>query len=296
MTKNNRNKILTFVFIGLLINIFLTVLKIGFGLWGNAQSLVSDGVNSFSDVFMSLMIFFVLKVSTKEADKNHPYGHQKFEGLAYFTIGIVFSITAIFIGFQSIQSIINYLKNATLFEKPNIVTLYISILSVFIKIALTTFYFKANQKFKNPTLKAEYKNHFYDLWSSVLTVVALFFAQFNFLIFDYMGSLVIGVFILRLSIQVIIEASSFLVDQSASEDIISEIRKHIKMIEGVISIDDLKVRKHMTEFYVDVEIGVNNDLSLEEAHEISEIVHLSVEQKFEEVIHCMVHVNPHPMV
>jgi cation diffusion facilitator family transporter len=293
MTNQSRKKILSAIYIGLFANIILTLIKIGFGLWGNAQSLVSDGINSFSDIFMSLMIFFVLKVATKKPDHNHPYGHQKFEGLAYFTIGIIFSFTAIFIGYRAIISMIDYSINQNALIKPDIITLYISILSLFIKIGLSFFYFKLNKRYKNPTLKAEYKNHFFDIWSTTLTVIALVLSQYNLVIFDYIGSLIISFFILRLSISILKEAASFLVDQAPDNKELVHIRDYILSINGVISIDDLKARMHMTELYVDVEIGVKEDLSLKEAHEIAEYVHAHVENKFEEVIHCMVHVNPH---
>ncbi|BCR35498.1 cation diffusion facilitator family transporter [Mariniplasma anaerobium] len=293
MTKQSRKKILSAIYIGLIANIFLTLIKIGFGLWGNAQSLVSDGINSFSDIFMSLMIFFVLKVATKKPDHNHPYGHQKFEGLAYFTIGIIFSFTAIFIGYRAVASIIEYSINQSAVLKPDIITLYISILSLGVKIGLTIFYFKLNKLYKNPTIKAEYKNHFFDIWSTSLTVIVLVLAQYNLIIFDYIGSLIISFFILRLSISILKEAATFLVDQAPDNSELKHIRDYISSVDGVVTIDDLKARMHMTELYVDVEIGVKENLSLKEAHEIAEYVHEHVEHKFEEVIHCMVHVNPH---
>ena len=292
MTKNERTNILSAIYVGLIINIILTVLKLSFGIWGNAQSLVSDGVNSLSDIFMSLLIFFILKVSTKKPDKDHPYGHQKFEGLAYFAIGILFSLTALFLGYRAISSIIEHTISPTS-TIPNVITLYISMIALSIKIFLAIFYFKLNKKFKNPTIKAEFKNHFYDIFSTLLTVVVLALSQFDLIIFDYIGSLIISFFILRLSIQIIKEASSFLVDQAPSQDEMKSIEQYILNIDGVLTIDDLRIRKHMTERYVDVEIGVLENLSLKEAHDIAEVVHKSVETQFKEVIHCMVHVNPH---
>ncbi len=293
MTKNDRSKILSAIYVGLIINILLTLIKLGFGIWGDAQSLISDGINSFSDIFMSLLIFFVLKVATKKPDKDHPYGHQKFEGLAYFTIGILFSFTAIYLGYRAVSSIIDYALLDEVIVKPNIITLYVSMLALIIKIFLAYFYFKLNRKYKNPTLRAEYKNHFYDIFSTGLTVIVLTLSQFDLIIFDYIGSLVISFFILRLAIQIIIEASSFLVDQAPNQDEIIDVEIFIKNIAGVLSIDDLRIRKHMTERYVDVEIGVSENLSLKEAHDIAEVVHQEVEKKYREVIHCMVHVNPH---
>lgn len=292
MTKTSRKNILTAIYIGLSINILLTIIKLGFGFWGNSQALVSDGVNSLSDVFMSTIIFFVLKVATKKPDKDHPYGHQKFEGLAYYTIGIVFAATALYLAYGSISSIILYIDNPDTHFIPNIWTLIISIVALVIKICLAYFYFKIYKKFDNPTLKAEFKNHFYDIFSTGLTVIVLLLAQLNLIVFDYIGSLIISFFILRLSIQIIKEATSFLVDESPEPEKLNDIQTFIESVKGVNSIDDLRVRRHMTEWYVDVEIGVDDGLSLKNAHDIAETVHISVEEKFKEVIHCMVHVNP----
>lgn len=292
MTKTSRKQILTAIYIGLAINIFLTIIKLGFGIWGNSQALVSDGVNSLSDIFMSTIIFFVLKVTTKSPDKDHPYGHQKFEGLAYYTIGIIFAATAIYLAYGSVSNIIFYIENPNDHIIPNIWTLVISTLALVIKMFLAYFYFKLSTKFDNPTLKAEFKNHFYDIFSTGLTVFVLLLAQFNLIVFDYIGSLIISFFILRLAIQIIKEAASFLVDESPEPEKLNDIQTFIKTVQGVKSIDDLRVRRHMTEWYVDVEIGVDDGLSLKHAHDIAETVHISVEEKYREVIHCMVHVNP----
>ena len=292
MTKTSRKHILTAIYIGLSINIFLTIIKLGFGLWGNSQALVSDGVNSLSDVFMSTIIFFVLKIATKSPDKDHPYGHQKFEGLAYYTIGLVFAATAIYLAYGSISSVISFTKDPSTHIVPNIWTLIISAFALIIKMGLAYYYFRLKSTYENPTLKSEFKNHFYDIFSTGLTVIVLLLSQFNLIIFDYIGSLIISFFILRLSIQIIKEATSFLVDESPEPDKLNDIQSFIESINGVKSIDDLRVRRHMTEWYVDVEIGVDDGLSLKNAHDIAEDVHISVEEKFKEVIHCMVHVNP----
>jgi len=292
MTKTSRKHILTAIYIGLTINILLTIIKLGFGIWGNSQSLVSDGINSLSDVFMSTIIFFVLKVATKSPDKDHPYGHQKFEGLAYYTIGLIFAATAIYLAYGSIKSMVLFIEDPTTHLVPNIWTLIISGFALIIKMSLAYYYFKLKSKYDNPTLKSEFKNHFYDIFSTGLTVIVLLLSQFNLIIFDYIGSLIISFFIFRLSIQIIKEATSFLVDESPEPDKLNNIQSFIESIKGVNSIDDLRVRRHMTEWYVDVEIGVDDVLSLKNAHDIAEDVHLSVEEKFKEVIHCMVHVNP----
>ncbi|MCF7931289.1 MAG: cation diffusion facilitator family transporter [Acholeplasmataceae bacterium] len=293
MKTGSSNKILQAVGVGLIVNVILTILKLTSGIVGHSQALVSDGLNSFSDVFISLMLLVILRIATKKPDHDHPYGHEKFEGIAYFLLGIIFLITAIFIGNLSIVSIIDYIKNPSTAIKPDILTLIISTLSLLIKIALFRYFLIVSKKYESPTLKADAKNHLLDAWATLFTVIGIALSQFNLVIFDYIASIIIGLFILRLAIQILIESVAYLVDQAPSDEVIKRINEVIQSVSGVIKVDDLKVRKHMTQKYVDVEIAVQSSLTLEAAHKIAESVHHKVEAKFPEVIHCMVHVNPH---
>ena len=90
MKNENKKGILKAITIGLSVNILLTLLKLIFGLLGNSQALLSDGLNSFSDVFISIMLLIVLRIATQKPDHDHPYGHEKFEGIGYFLLGIIF--------------------------------------------------------------------------------------------------------------------------------------------------------------------------------------------------------------
>lgn len=293
MKTGTKSYILKAVGIGLIVNIILTGLKLTSGIVGHSQALVSDGLNSFSDVFISLMLLIILRIASKKPDHDHPYGHEKFEGIAYFLLGIIFLITAIFIGNLSITSIIDYIKNPSTSVTPNLLTLIVSIVALLIKIALFRYFSIVSKKFESPTLKADARNHLLDAWATLVTVIGITLSQFNLVIFDYIASIIIGLFIFRLSIQILIESVAYLVDQAPSDEVIKKINAVIQSVSGVIQVDDLKVRKHMTQKYVDVEISVQSSLTLEAAHKIAENVHHKVEATFTDVIHCMVHVNPH---
>jgi len=295
MTKDSRREILIAVAFGLAVNIFLAALKLSFGIWGNAQALVSDGMNSLSDVFISMMIFVILKLATKKPDHDHPYGHEKYEGLLYFLLGIIFFVTAIMIGYTSITSIVEFINNPNV-DAPHVFTVFISFISLVVKIILFRYYLLISKKYNSTTLKADSKNHLLDAWATLFSLIGLTLAQFNLVIFDYIASLIIGLFILRLSVQILKDSISFLTDQAPSEKEIKSIFEVILSVDGVLQVDDLKVRKHMTRRYVDVEIGVKSNLTLEVAHKIAEKVHHQVEKEFSDVIHCMVHVNPHKSV
>ncbi len=295
MKNKNRKGILKAIKIGLSVNILLTLLKVSFGIVGDSQALLSDGLNSFSDVFISLMLLIILRIATKKPDHDHPYGHEKFEGIAYFLLGIIFLITSIFIGNLAIVSIIDYIGNPSAAITPKLITLIISFVALVIKIFLFRYYLKVSKKYDSPTLKADASNHLLDVWATLFTVIGIGLTQFNFIIFDYIASLIIGLFILKLSLQILKESVAYLVDQAPDDEQIQSINKVIISVLGVLTIDDLKVRKHMTQKYVDVEIGVESSLTLEKAHKIAENVHHKVEKEFPDVIHCMVHVNPHKL-
>jgi len=293
MTKESRIEILKAVKIGLAFNIGLAALKLTFGIWGNAQALISDGLNSFSDVFISIMLLVILTIATKKPDHDHPYGHEKFEGLAYFILGVIFLITSIYIGIFAIESIIEYVMHPDRFGPPHLITVIVSIIALLIKLVLYKYYMRISKKYKSPTLKADSKNHLLDAWATLFSVIGLSLAQFGLIIFDYIAAIIIGLFILRLALQILAESVAYLVDQAPSDIEVAQIHEVILSIEGVVTVDDLKVRNHMTQKYVDVEIGVKSSLTLSAAHKIAENVHHHVENEFPEVIHCMVHVNPH---
>ncbi|MBU1094720.1 MAG: cation diffusion facilitator family transporter [Firmicutes bacterium] len=293
MKTGYQKNILRAVGVGLIVNILLTVLKLTSGIVGHSQALVSDGLNSFSDVFISLMLLVILRIATKKPDHDHPYGHEKFEGIAYFLLGIIFLLTAIFIGNLSIASIIEYIKDPSIAVTPDVLTLVVSVIALSIKFLLFRYYLNISKKYESPTLKADAKNHLLDAWATLFTVIGITLSQFNLVIFDYIASIIIGLFIFRLSVQILIESVAYLVDQAPSDEVIRKINLVIQSVSGVIHVDDLKVRKHMTQKYVDVEIAVQSSLTLEAAHKIAENVHHKVESTFTDVIHCMVHVNPY---
>lgn len=278
------------IYVGLVVNIVLALFKLIGGVLGNAQALFSDGLNSLSDVLISIMMVLALSIATKKPDYDHPYGHEKFEGLAYFLLGIIFSITAGWIFISSITSIVKTVSIGRA-DIPQTFTIWVALGALIMKLALSFLFRYYGKKHENPTIQADAKNHLLDVYATFASLIGIVLSRW-FIYFDAIASIIIGVFILKLAIQVLLESVSYLTDQSPKPEVVSEISTVIKAVEGVLSIDDLKVRKHMTQKYVDVEIGVNASLTLKEAHKIAETVHHRVEDVYPDVIHCMVHVNP----
>lgn len=279
------------VIISLVGNTILTTIKLLFGILGNSVSLTSDGYNSLIDIIVSILILITLRVSNKTPDKNHPYGHEKYEGIMYLFLSLFIIVTGGLIFFQGIVSLINYFKGVELI-KPKNYTILVGLVALAIKIVLFYLNHLSAKKYDSSSLKADAKNHLIDILATSTSIISLVLASFNILYFEPISTIVISIFIFYTGFEMIIEAISFLVDEAPKKSVMKELREIILSCDGVLRIDDLKARKHMSHFYVDVEIAVDKTLSLLSAHKISENVHDIVEAKFQ-AIHCMVHVNPY---
>lgn len=283
------------IYIGLWINAFLMVTKLFSGWIGNANALIGDGLNSTTDLIISIMILLGLRISKKKPDKKHHYGYQKYEGVIYFTLGLIFLASAIVLIVTSIDSMIAIIWFDQIKPEPRSLTVGVSLGALGIKIGLYVFISRLAKRTEHRMIRADARNHLIDIFATLVTLFGVLLARINAVIFDDIAALVISGFIIHLSIVIIRESLGYLTDQAPEADYVDTVRRYICAIEGVSDVDDLKIRKHMTKWYVDVEISVAKTQSLEYAHRVAETVHLTVETAFPDVIHCMVHVNPTPI-
>ncbi len=135
-------------------------------------------------------------------------------------------------------------------------------------------------------------HHRSDALSSIGAFIGILGARMGYPILDPIASVVICIFIAKAAIDIFRDAIDKMVDHSCDEKTVQEMRKVILETEGVQRIDVLRTRLFGSKIYVDIEIAADDDMTLKEAHTIAEKVHRSIEKKFAEVKHCMVHVNP----
>ena len=148
------------------------------------------------------------------------------------------------------------------------------------------------KKIKSTALKADAWHHRSDALSSVGSFAGILGARMGLPICDPIASLVICAFIAKAAWDIFYEAVNGLVDHSADDETCTELRRLISEQDGVLCVDDLKTRMFGSKLYVDVEIGADGNQTLRQAHEIAQCVHDIIEKRFENVKHCMVHVNP----
>ncbi len=274
----------------LILNIVLTIIKLGGGFFYNSPALKGDGVNSLMDIFVSIILLVTFKVRNKAPDKNHPYGHEKFEGVAYLMLAIFIFLTGGVIVVANIIDIVKIVREGSDYS-PNILTIVVAAIALIIKSFLFFINYRVSKKIASPTLKADSLNHLLDILVTSVALIGIVLSRFGGYYFEYSAAIIIGVVIIGLAIKMVKEGIYYLVDTAPEEEVIGKIKEAILAVDGVSQIDDLKVRSHMNKVYVDVEVSINEDYSFKRAHAISEAVHEAVERDGG-AIHCMVHANP----
>lgn len=271
-------------------NLLLSAFKLIAGLLANSGAMISDAVHSASDVFSSIVVIIGIHVSSKESDKEHPYGHERLECVAAIILAVILFITGISIGISAVKTIAS--GHYADLVVPGILALVAAVISIATKEAMF-WYTKVNAtRIDSAALMADAWHHRSDALSSVGALVGIAGARLGFPICDSIASLVICVFIVKASYDIFHDAVDKMVDHSCNEGDEQLLRDCICEEEGVLRIDDLRTREFGNKIYVDVEIAADGDRPLKETHAIAERVHDHIEKKFPKVKHVMVHVNP----
>ena len=252
--------------------------------------MISDAIHSLSDVFTTLVAWIGVKVSKKAADTDHPYGHERMECVAALILGLILLATGLGVGKVGVQNIIS--GKYEMLPIPGAIALIAAILSIIGKEAMywyTRYYAKL---INSAAFMADAWHHRSDALSSIGSLIGIGGAMMGFPVLDSVASVIICLFILKVSYDVLKDALAKMLDTSCGDDYEQKLTEYISAQEGVICVDMLRSRMFGNKIYIDLEIEVNGSQSLKDAHDIAEHVHASVENHFPEIKHIMIHVNP----
>lgn len=276
--------------ITIIVNVILSVFKLLAGIIAHSGAMISDAVHSASDVFSTFVVMIGIRMSTKDSDKEHPYGHERLECVAAIVLAMILFMTGFGIGAGAFKNIISG-EYATL-QVPGMLALVAAIVSILVKEAMYWYTRKYAKKIDSGALLADAWHHRSDAFSSIGALVGVGGARMGYPIMDSIASLVIFFFIMKAAYDIFKDAMDKMVDHACDEDTEIQIRDCVMEQEEVLGIDMLQTRIFGNKIYVDVEIRVNGEYTLIQAHRIAEDVHERIEQSFPKVKHIMVHVNP----
>ena len=272
-------------------NVFLSFFKLIAGVLGHSLAMISDAIHSISDVFSTIVVIIGIKLSNKEMDDDHPYGHERFECVAALILSFMLFGVGVMIGYEGIINIIKgeYKRIAI----PTLLPLIAAIMSIIIKTIMFIYTKKCAKKINSNALLADSYHHLSDSLSSIGSLIGISLSIIGYPIFDSIASIIICLFIIKVSIDIFKDTIDKLVDKSCSNEIIEVLKKDILNNKNVKNIDLIKTRIFGNKIYIDIEIAVDATLSLIDAHQIAEDVHDYLEEKHKNIKHCMIHVNPY---
>ncbi len=276
--------------VSIVANFILTALKLLAGIIAHSGAMISDAIHSASDVFSTVVVIIGIRISGKESDKDHPYGHERMECVAAIVLATILAATGLGIGYSALKKIMggDYEHLAV----PGILALAAAIVSIVVKEAMYQYTKIHARRIDSSALMADAWHHRSDALSSVGALIGIAGARMGYAILDPVASVVICFFIEKAAYDIFMDAVDKMVDKACDEETEAALTDCALAQKGVLGVDLLHTRVFGNKIYVDIEICADGNATLREAHGIAECVHNSIEQKFPKVKHIMVHVNP----
>jgi len=271
-------------------NAALAILKWLTGFFGNSYALIADAIESTSDIFSSFLVLLGLKYSQRPPDKNHPYGHGRAEPLITFIVVAFLGISAVIIGYTSIQNIM------TPHDLPKSYTLIVLGIIILVKEYFYRVVSKKGRETESTSLKADAWHHRSDAITSLTAFVgisiALIFGKGYESADDWAALLAAG-FIFYNSYLIFRPALGEIMDEDLYPELAERIRKIAKDVSGVMDTEKLHIRKAGLKYHVDLHANVNGELSVREGHDIAHRLKDKLMLEIPNLADVLIHVEPH---
>ncbi len=286
---SENQEIKTVTIAGMLINIFLTVIKIVVGFIGNSQSVIADGVHSLSDCSTDIAVLIGLKYWNEPPDECHPHGHRRIETMVAVLIGIVLALAGVGLCYQAFEKF-----KTGHYVVPLKMTLIVAMISIVVKEFLYHWTKRVAERLKSPAMMANAWHHRTDSLSSIAVAIAISFALYNpsLAILDPLAAFAVGLFIIQAAYSITRPAVQELADKGATASELEEIEKIVLAVEGVKSVHALRSRFLGPGLQVDLHIQVDGQLSVTAGHEIAGHAKRKLLEQGPGVVDVLVHIEP----
>ena len=279
---------------GAVVNILLTVAKLLAGIFGRSAAMVADGVHSLSDLLSDLVVLVFTHISSKDKDREHSFGHGKFETMATLIVSVILIVVAYKLMSSGVESIVDIATGETLPE-PGYIALIAAVVSIIAKEILYQWTAKVGKRTNSTVVIANAWHHRSDALSSIGSLIGsggAIILGHEWTMLDPIASCVISVVIAVTAIRIAIPSLAELLEASLPEDIENEIIKTAFEVPGVSDIHELKTRRNGISFIIDAHIVVDPSMTIVEAHDIATNVEEALTAKFGKETQMNIHVEP----
>ena len=280
--------------VGGAVNVMLLLFKFVAGIVGHSAAMIADAVHSLSDFVTDIIVLVFVRISGKPTDKSHEYGHGKYETLATTLIGLALLIVAVGIVYSALTKIIAWAEGGTL-EAPGMLALWAALLSIILKEAVFHYSMVQARKLNSQAVEANAWHHRSDALSSIGTAIGIGGAIFlgeRWTVLDPMAGIIVGLFIIKVAIDLLRNGIGDLMEHSLPDEVESEILQLAGSIPGVTEPHDLHTRRIGNHYAIELHILMDDDISLREAHNKSEEVENILREHYGKETHISVHVEP----
>ena len=279
---------------GTAVNLLLTVFKIVAGVLGRSAAMIADGVHSLSDLLSDIVVLIFTHISSKGNDRDHSFGHGKFETLATLIVSTILVAVGANLMANGVSSIIGVF-NGEVIPKPGYIALIAAAISIIAKEILYHATVKIGREQSSNVVIANAWHHRSDAFSSIGSLAGICGAIFlgdRWTILDPLASCIISVAIVVVAVRMAIPSLAELLETSLPEEIEQDIKTIAMSINGVDDIHELKTRRNGISFIIDAHIAVNPNLSIVEAHDIATNVEEALLAKYGRETQINIHVEP----
>ena len=280
--------------VGSVINVVLLLFKFVAGIIGHSAAMLADAVHSLSDFVTDVIVLVFIHISGKPQDKSHDYGHGKYETLAMTLIGVALLLVALGILNSGAMKIKLWLDGEQL-EAPGTIALWAALLSVVLKEGVYRYSMIKAHQLNSPAVEANAWHHRSDALSSIGTAVgiggAIFLGQ-RWTVLDPIASVVVGIFIVKVSVSLLRRGIGDLLEQSLPDAVEEEILQMVAALPGLSKPHDLRTRRIGNHYAIELHILMDGNITLREAHDKASEVEETLKSHYGQETHVAVHVEP----
>ena len=296
METNERIRIAQQVtWVGFFINLVLSILKIIAGITSRSAAMIADGVHSFSDFITDAFVLIFIRISGKERDQDHHYGHGKYETFATLLISIALLLVGIGIFWNGVTMVMDVLNGKEL-QQPGFVALIAAIVSILVKEALYWYTAIKGKKIESQAVIANAWHHRSDAFSSIGTALGIAGAIFlgpQWRILDPLAGMIVSIFILKVAFDLGKPSMHELLEQSLPESTLQEISKLVEAHPEVIFQHNLKTRRIGNIIAIDIHIKLDKNISFVHSHDVATEIEKSLRKKYGERTVTNIHTEPY---
>ncbi|GAA5819449.1 MAG: cation transporter [Methanobrevibacter sp. CfCl-M3] len=250
--------------VGILANIFLTILNIFIGFVSGSFALIVEGLHTLSDITTTLIAYIGFRVGQKPADYEHPFGHGRAESI----VGLVIVLFLAFLSYEILTQGVYRLFFERNFGKQSYLAGLMALIGIFVNLAISNYIFRIGKKINSPAIIADSKHQKTDVFSSIAILISVILSNLGFEFLDPLVGLTIGVLILKTAFTLGKDNINNIMGKIPSQDILDQIEDVTNSIDGVYGVHNIKINYFGSYATLDIHVDLNPDLSLKDSHKI----------------------------